>query len=463
MTFLFPLIYILSFILAMADFIRGKKDGFLLFLIFGLSIYTSALSVSFMLGFKDLIIYLQSFKEVFILLILGIGIWQLKVRLNLHLLDYLIVSFFAYTLVYTILPIGDQGLIERVLAFKSTSFFVLVYCCGRLYSSKDIYISKYFHYILLLSVFAAGVVLFEYIRDEHLQSLTGYADYNFYLFNFEPSGNFGLSWTFESAGGFKRFASFFANPLELAAATIIGLSVFGALYTNDNNDFKPDGFGLIAFIATFICILLALSRSSFVSYFIVMYFFALFTKKRLILKIIHSAAIVAVIYIFYLFWESDGRDDGLREVIINTLNFSNPSSVGHLVEWIQGALAIAENPLGLGLGSSGRIGGSLGENIGGENQFIIIGVQAGVIALILYLTIYIAIIKTCIKWLPHLNGKEKKVCLALLLIKIGFIIPSLTSEIESSSYISYLTWFLTGFFVRIISDKHLSNETAKTN
>jgi hypothetical protein len=453
MVFIFPVIYILSFILAITDFIRGKKEGFLLFLIFGLSIYTSALSVTFMLGFKDLIIYLQSFKEIFILLMLGTSLWNLKTRLKLHFIDYSILVFFFFTLLYAILPIGEQGLVDRVLAFKSTSFFILVYACGRLFKPEEIYISKYFHYILLVIIMAAVVILYEYITDQHLQTLTGYADYNFYLFNFEPSGNFGLTWTFESEGGFKRFASFFANPLELAAATIIGLSVIGALYTTNENKFKIDGFGILALTATFICILLALSRSSFISYFIVVYFFAFFTRKKFILTLVHSAAALVVLYLIYLFWTSDGRDDGLQQVIINTLNFSNPSSVGHLVEWIQGALAIAENPLGLGLGSSGRIGGSLGENIGGENQFIIIGVQLGIIALLIYLLIYIALIRSCIKWLPRLKGKEKKLCLALLLIKIGFIIPSLTSEIESSSYISYLTWFLSGLFISIITEK----------
>lgn len=453
MIIIFPIVYILSFILAIADFVRGKKQGFLLFLIFGLSIYTSALSVSFMLGYKELIIFLQSFKEIFVLVMLGTSIWNINTKLKLQFIDYATLLFLGYTFIYTILPIGEQGLIERLVAFKSMSFFVLVYFCGRLFKPQEIYVSKYFHYILLVIIAAAAVILEEYITDRHLQTLTGYADYNFYLFNFEPTGNYGLTWTFESEGGFKRFASFFANPLELAASTIIGLSIVGALYTDNNNKFKIDGFGLTALTATFICILLALSRSSFISYFVVVYFFAFFTKKKLILDTVHAGITVVFLYIVYLFWVSEGREDGIQQIIINTLNFSNPSSVGHLVEWIQGVLAIVANPMGLGLGSSGRIGGSLGENIGGENQFIIIGVQAGVLALLIYLIIYIALITTCIKWLPKLTGKEKKVCLALLLIKIGFIIPSLTSEIESSTYVSYLTWFLSGLFISIISTK----------
>ena len=88
--------------------------------------------------------------------------------------------------------------------------------------------------------------------------------------------------------------------------------------------------------------------------------------------------------------------------------------------------------------------------MGGENQFIIIGVQVGIIALFLYLTIYILFIKTGLKWINQLKGKERKICMIVLLLKIGFFIPLLTSEVESSSYISYMNWFLSGLFISII-------------
>jgi len=113
-------------------------------------------------------------------------------------------------------------------------------------------------------------------------------------------------------------------------------------------------------------------------------------------------------------------------------------------------MAMVEKPLGLGLGTSGRVAGSLGDNVGGENQYIIIGVQAGVVALLLYLSVYIMLIKTSFKWLRVLKGKERKVCMAVFLMKVGFFIPLLTSEVESSSYISYVNWFLSGLLISIV-------------
>jgi hypothetical protein len=46
-------------------------------------------------------------------------------------------------------------------------------------------------------------------------------------------------------------------------------------------------------------------------------------------------------------------------------------------------------------------------------------------------------------------------------MKIGFIIPLLTSELESSVYISYLSWFLSGLFIHMISEPKLKEQEPK--
>ncbi|MDB5288250.1 MAG: hypothetical protein JWR05_3199 [Mucilaginibacter sp.] len=448
--FIFPLIYITSFFVAIREVFKGNKQAVLLFLIFGLSIYTTAMSVAFLLGLKDIIPVFQFFKEVLIISTLILNIVTLKYRPRFNLIDYAILGFLLYTLIYAILPIGEQSFVNRLMAFKSTSFFVVVYFTGRLFDPKDIYINKYFNYIILLTIAAGAVLIFELVMQRQLQTMTGYADYSYYFFNFEPSGNFGLSWTFESEGGYMRFASFFANPLEHAAATILALSIILALYTRDNNRFNINVAGVLALGASFLSILFAVSRAPLASYFLIIYVYALLTKRKFITDTVHLGVAVGAAYLLYLFTRFEDNKSGIVEVIMNTIDFSNPSSVGHVVEWVQGIMAMIESPLGLGLGTSGRVAGSLGENIGGENQFIIIGVQAGIIALFLYLSIYIMIIRASLKWLPKLKGKERKVCFAVLLLKIGFLIPLLTSEVESSSYISYMNWLLSGLLVSII-------------
>jgi hypothetical protein len=451
MLFIFPLIYLTSFFVALREVIKGNRQGVFVFLIFGLSMYTTAMSVAFLLGLKDFIPVFQYFKEILIISLLIINIVSLKYLPRLHLIDYAVLAFLLYTFIYAVLPIGEESFFNRLLAFKSTSFFVVVYFTGRLMDIRAIYISKYFNYIVLLTIAAGAVLLLEVIFHQHLQTITGFADYVYYFFNFEPSGNFGLSWTFESEGGYPRFASFFANPLEHASATLLALSVIIALFTRDDNRFKPSSMGILALGASLLSIIFALSRAPFASYFIIIYVYALITQKKYITHTVHAAFGLAGIYLIYLFTKFDNNNNsGITEVVMNTIDFSNPSSVGHLLEWVEGILAMVEKPFGLGLGTSGRVAGSLGESVGGENQYIIIGVQAGIIALFLYLSVYIMLIKTSLKWLPKLRGKERQVCMAVLLLKIGFFIPLLTSEVESSSYISYVNWFLSGLLISII-------------
>ena len=449
MMFIFPLIYISAFFFSLKEIIRGNRQAVLIFLIFGLPIYITTLSVAFSMGLRDFIGMLQLFKEALIVTLLGFQVFTMKTRLRLHLIDYAVIAYFAYTFLYALLPIGEQGFVDRVIAFKSISFFPLIYFCGRLLDLNHIYLNKYFHFILYLALAAAAVVLVEYLTYQHFQTITGYADYHFYFYNFDPTGSYGLTYTFEAEGGMKRFASFFANPLEHAAATILAVAVIAALYTADDLKLKLDTFGKIVLAATQISIFLALSRSAFLSYFFMIYVYAWMTGKKQILNLIHAAIIGAVLYFVFLLQNED-----MQEFVISTLNFTNPSSVGHVLDWVEGIMSMVNDPLGLGLGTSGRVGGSLGDKTGGENQFIIIGVQAGVIAMAIYLFIYIGLVRTAYKWFYRLRGKEKQLCLALLLMKIGFIIPFLTSEMESSPYISFITWFFSGLLIAVVAGKN---------
>jgi hypothetical protein len=446
--FIFPVIYFASFLTAIKNLILRNKQGVLVFLICGLPIYTTSMAAALQAGVGSLIPLMQPLKEILILLTLGISLWELKYRVRLTIIDYLVLAYFSYSLLYVVLPIGQYGLGDKIIAFKSSTFFTFIYFAGRLFDPREIYISKYYHYILAVFIAAAMVLLYETLNDRHFQELTGYADFNFYYFNQEPTGNYGLSWTFETSTGLKRYSSFFANPLEFAAATLLALAIIAGMYTRDDNTIKPDMLGIIAIIATQFAIFSALSRSSLASYFIMIYFYALLTRKRFILNTIYAGFIAVALYFtfFMIFVHPD-----LYEFIYETLTFTNPSSIGHVLAWIEGIEAIIANPLGMGLGESGRVAVSESDATGGENQYIIIGVQMGVINMFIYLAIHIYFIVTCWKWYPKLRGKERKVCLSLLLMKIGFLIPLITSELESSVYISYLSWFLSGLFINMIS------------
>ncbi len=126
----------------------------LTFIILGLSMYTTAMSVAHMIGLKLLVPVFQYFKEVLILCTLTLNVVNLKYRPRFHLIDYAIFSFLALTLIYALLPIGEQSFIQRLLALKSTSFYIVVYFTGRLMDPQNVFISKYFNYLVMLTIAA---------------------------------------------------------------------------------------------------------------------------------------------------------------------------------------------------------------------------------------------------------------------------------------------------------------------
>jgi hypothetical protein len=451
MLLLFPLIYITAFIYGLFHLAKSKMQGLLVFLIFGLPIYINTMSVSFAFGFAKAIPFLQFFKEFIVVIscaIISFSINEYK-KIKLHFIDKLVLFFFLYTLAYFILPIGTYSIFFKLLALKNIAFFPLLYFIGRFVNFKQLHLNKIYAFILFVIIVAFAVALIEKFTNTHLHAFTGYADYNLKFFDTEPTGKYGLGWTFETESGSKRFGSIFSNPLEFAAAIIVALAIALGMMTRKQEKLGiyMDSFHVLALFATFCCILFAASRAAFVSYFLVIYIYAWIAKMKKTLFYFHTISITIII-LFFAFAEGD-----LYDYVINTINFTNTSSIGHVIEWLNGLEAMAEKPLGLGLGESGRVANASGDNIGGENQLIIIGVQAGVIAMFTYLTIYISILVLGLKQLKFAKGQFYTLALITVLLKVGLFIPMFTANIDAYIYVSFLSWFLSGLMVNFYQSK----------
>ena len=459
--FLFPAAYILSFIYAIYLLFKKEIRGVLIFIIVGLPIYINALSVSYMYGLEKAIPLLQSFKEIAILGGFIMVIWELKKKPVLHLVDKLMIAFSICTLIYLLFPIGTYDFGSRLIGFKALSFFSLVYFTGRFCKPSSVNLNHIFSYICIVTIVAAAVLLFfEVIPYQHLHTHTGFMDFYMHFYNADPSGSYGLIWTFETESGIKRFGSIFSSPLELSSASILALSVLLAMATNKKNRLDFSNFYILSFFATFLCVVFAVSRASFANYFIVIYCFAHLTHNKALVRYYHYFVIAAIIYISF-FLQGD-----LFNFIITTLSFQNSSSIGHLVEWLNGIQSIISHPFGLGLGASGRVSMETNDQIGGENQLIIIGVQVGVIVLIIYTWIYALLIKTGFKALKTATGKKKKLIMCVVLLKIGILIPLITSYIDTFNYITYTSYFLSGLMINMIvnnPDNPLPNAIPKEN
>ena len=449
--FLFPLAYIVAFFKTIKEFAKGNAAAITIFICVGLPIYINTLSVTYMFGFEKAVGPMQAFKEIIVLLALGIVLWQLKEKPKFTKTDWLVILFFLYSFAFVILPIGSYDFKSRLLAYKSLSFFTILYFIGRFIDAKKVLLATILKMVGIITMVAAVVLLYEYIQNKHLHTQTGYIDFLIHFFDDEPSGNYGLTWSFETETGLKRFGSIFGNPLELGASILLSLSLVLAFYTNTSNKLKLSKLGGFIFTASLVCVFFALSRASFLGNFLLIVVYAFVVKNKWLIRILYLLLTLVVLAFIYLITQKD-----IYNFVMETITFSNASSIGHVLEWLNGIEAMMAKPLGMGLGESGRISMFAKENTGGENQFIITGVQVGIPMLIIYLGIHISLMVVAYKNLKSSVGKIKRLAMTLFLFKIGILIPMLTSNTESFIYISYITWFLSGLMINLIQQDKIA-------
>ena len=83
--------------------------------------------------------------------------------------------------------------------------------------------------------------------------------------------------------------------------------------------------------------------------------------------------------------------------------------------------------------------------VGGENQFIIYGVQMGIISLLIYALSLIMIVLRAIKvYLKSDELQYKHIAFIVFCTKFGLILPLLTANAELYLFVSLTTWFLAG-------------------
>ena len=186
--------------------------------------------------------------------------------------------------------------------------------------------------------------------------------------------------------------------------------------------------------------LFSFSRGAIVACIGIILFGLLINKNYKILLIIFTFFILSMTSLVYF-----GTEE-IRYLIIDTLKFENTSSLGHLVEWIEGILSIFENPLGIGLAMSGNASGvDQAIKVGGENQFLIFGVQMGVISVVIYVLILFYIIKRSSHVYLNTSNFEKHISFIVACTKFGLLLPLLTANAELYLFVSLTTWFFAGY------------------
>ena len=137
--------------------------------------------------------------------------------------------------------------------------------------------------------------------------------------------------------------------------------------------------------------------------------------------------------------------------VIDTITFENPSSLGHAIEWFEAVDSMISSPQGIGLAMSGNAGGVNNETkVGGENQFLIFGVQLGIIGMFLYIWMLLGGIWFALKTFRRArNWDERIIPFIASTVKFGLLLPLFTANSELYLFLSFCTWWMVGYTVSI--------------
>jgi len=179
----------------------------------------------------------------------------------------------------------------------------------------------------------------------------------------------------------------------------------------------------------------------------------IFKLYRLIL---FGFGLVAAFVIFVVFFASED----FYYFVIDTLTFQNASSVGHVLEWVTALESMIQNPLGVGLAMSGSAGSVDAEaKIGGENQYLIYGVQMGFLGMFLYIFLLVFSISQSIRVFRLTeNVMTARIAFTAAAVKTGLLLPLFTSNAELFAYVSWITWWMVGYAMNEYSK--IKNEEA---
>ncbi len=382
---------------------------------------------------KDLMVILS----VFVFVLCQRKIFEYPFRFQL--VDWLFLAFIGLAFIFLLLPLGEAIFVEKGLYFKNILIPALVFFVGRNTNFDDFEVKRLFQVVFVIAVSAFAVNLMETLIGSHLQKFTGYALFNYAIYDMEPSGNFGLSWTFETQALTKRLASFFADPLELASSVLLGFAA-GLIWFLTSK--REEGFPyLVVMLCSMGSLFFSSSRAAFGGVFIMLFFIAvIFKLYRLIL---FGVGLGTAFVVFVLLFASED----FYYFVIDTLTFQNASSVGHVLEWITAIESMIENPLGVGLamiGSSGSVDAET--KIGGENQYLIYGVQLGFLGMFLYILLLGFSISRSIRVFRLTeNLMTARIAFTAAAVKTGLLLPLFTANAELYAYVNWISWWMVGY------------------
>lgn len=423
----------------------GEAFYFLCYLLYFLPFYTTFQLIVFQGTEQELLVHLLRYsKDLVILMAFLIFLFGSRTSLSqqtwqLRPLDKLMALFMGLVALYMLLPLGTASFFSKLVYARQTFLIGIVYFFGRntlINPERWAWVRRTLSFLALL---AFGLALAEYLGGVHLHQLLGYGQYNRVFNEVLPTGHYGLSWTFERSGGIPRYAAYFADPLEFSASLLLFISL--ALYRL----YQPRAGGLswadLTFFTLLIaCFLMAGSRASTLAAFGIILFALFLHRSYQWLRWLFFSGLLLTAYLWWF-----ASEDTLY-FLWDSLLLADTSSLGHLIEWLAGIDSMLQDPLGIGLAMSGNAGAvDQRFSIGGENQFLIYGVQMGVAGLLVYVLLLFRSIRDSLTVFRRTTQEYiRSMAHMAALTKLALLIPLLTANAELYLFVSLFSWFMVG-------------------
>lgn len=438
------LLYVAFYLFVANGLIEGKLHLVFLYSVVLFPIYMLFIANNFK-GFESILMVnlIQYSKEIIIfgaLVLWFLGQKSLvRKQWEISMLDTLFLAFLGLAFLFFLLGVGEATIVNRAIYLKNILLIGIFYFLGRNVRMSFGQWNSAFRAIFITTVLASILVVAEKTLGVHFHSVSGYVDYYSFIEARDLEGSYGLGWTFEAAGGAPRYGSLFAHPLELAASMLmvgsIGLFYFISVPYRSNK-YKY----LFILFCTFVCLLLAYSRAAFASFFLMLGFIAFLLRYY---KIIGIGLAILILIGFYVVIFSANE---VLFFVLDTISFQNSSSVTHLMDWLEAVESMLSNPMGIGLAMSGNAGGVDKDLIvGGENQYLIYGVQMGFIGMFLYIGMLFYGIRNSWRAFRKSNNRHEGIVpFVAASVKFGMLLPLFTANAEAYLYISLVSWWLIG-------------------
>ena len=428
--------------------IKGKWTHFIYFLATFLPFYITSLSLVYLVTHSSALVGLfQLLKELVV--VTAVLVWiiyqkrMFEYPFRFQSTDWSFLGFLSLGFLYLLLPIGESSFLNRALYFKGMLIPGIVYFLGRNSSWIDVELRRLFQIIFSIAIGAFLVNCFEnFLLGAHLQQFTGYALYNQEINSIDSSGNFGLTWTFETQAVTMRLASFFSDPLEMASSVLMGFATGLIWFLTSKKEYS--WLYLFVMACSIGSLVFSASRAAFGAFFVMIFFVALIFR---LYKLIAAGFFVLLGFATYVAFLAS---DDFYFFVIDTLTFENTSSIGHVVEWLLALDSMISNPLGIGLAMSGNAGSVSDEvRVGGENQFLIYGVQLGWLGMMLYiLTLATGVVLSLRVFYRTNNTMTARIAFVGAVTKVGLLLPLFTANAEMYTYVAWLSWWMIGYCVR---------------